>query len=538
MGQMNKNKTCQINAQALIAAVILMLFPFLSFGAVDVNVYDPTVYLYLDKLCAAGLLRTYMPGQRPLSRSVVAKLVREAREGISEGEPLAQLVAELETEFTDARSEQKTSLVLLDSFSLFYTATKQKESAVPFNGLGLTSGRVQPLLSYSNGDHYDRYGNIYSSSTHRARLGGNFAVYMQPRYFVKSGNDPTGGIGLYRGYIKAGAGNFEFQAGRDDIQWGPGENELLFSGNARALDMVKVSTPSPFRFPGFMKRLGQFRTTAFFSFLGNDYKPANATLSGYRVDYNPLRWWNLGFDHAVFLWGNGAQKPDFGTAVRSFIGLLSSSTGDRASSNHLMGIDTSFRIQRAMGMEFYVKLLLEDTQAETAYMLKNEASWLGGMYFPRIPGMEKLSLRGEYIYTGQIAYTHGFYADGFTIDNKFIGYDAGPDTSSAFISARYQFNFDEFLKADFRFLRRSADHYQFIYSTAGANIGDNIGIFRDADRPEESNYILKLCGQKRISKSANLYVEAGYDRKGNSDFAAGQSANDLSIRLGIIIHKF
>jgi hypothetical protein len=518
-----------------LLAFIFLLISSGLFAGVDVNVYDDAVYSYLDKLYAGGLLQTYMPNQRPLTRHVVANLVKEAKQNMKGAGPLTSIVGELEKEFADALSDKTVDFVPLDSLSLSYAATNQKESPVPDNGLGDASGRVQPLLSYNNGDHFDGHANFYSYSAHRVRATPYFAAYLQPKYFARSGEYNDGGIGLYRGYVKAGFKDFEILVGRDDIQWGPGENALFFSGNARALDMVKVSSPNPFRFPGALKHLGHFNATAFVSWLGSDYKrPANATLSGYRLDYSPFKWWNIGFDHTVFLGGDGSVGPDARAAFYNFIGFLSSKENDRAATNHLMGADTNVRIRQAMGMELYLKVLLEDTQAERRYMLKNDASWLGGIYFPKINGIEKLSLRGELIYTGQFAYGHGIYRDGFTVDDKFIGYDAGTDTVSGFLTSRYQFNLDEFIKIELRYLRRSNDRYKALFSSSG----NNYAIARDIDNPEEGNSIIKLGGQKKLSKIANLYAEAGYDRKSNADYVKGQSANDFAFRMGLILHQF
>ncbi len=518
-----------------LLAFIFFLIGSGLFAGVDVNVYDDSVYSCLDKLYAAGLLETYMPNQRPLTRHGVATLVQEARRKMKDGEPLKSVIGELETEFADASSDKTFDFIPLDSLSLSYTATDQKEAPVPVNGLGYASGRVQPLLSYNNGDHFDKNANFYFYSAHRVRATPYFAAYLQPKFFARAGTGDDGGVGIYRGYVKAGFKDFEVLVGRDDLRWGPGENALFFSNNVRPLDMVKVSSPHPFRLPGFLKYMGHFNATAFFSWLGDDYKqPAGATLSGYRIDYSPFKWWNIGFDHAVFLGGDGTVTPDSRAAFYNFIGFLSAEENDRASSNHLIGADTTFRIPRAMGMELYGKVLLEDTQAEQRFMLKNDASWLGGIYFPKINGFENLSIRGEFIYTGQFAYGHGIYIDGFTVDEKFIGYDAGPDTCSGFLTSRYQFNLDEFIKMDLRYLRRSNDHYIALYSPSG----NNNGIARDLDRPEEGNSIIRIGGQKKISKYANLYAEAGYDRKSNSDFVKGRSANDFSFRLKLILHHF
>jgi hypothetical protein len=165
-------------------------------------------------------------------------------------------------------------------------------------------------------------------------------------------------------------------------------------------------------------------------------------------------------------------------------------------------------------------------------MLKSDASWLGGVYLPKINGRERLSVRGELIYTGPYSYRHGLYTDGFTLDDKFIGYDAGPDTLSVFIKSKYQIRFDEFVAVDFRYLQRSADHYHGIYDAAG----DNIGTAKDLNGPKDGNYIVRLGGQKRLSTLIDVNAVAGYDRQRNADFVGGKSAGSFSFQVRVTIH--
>jgi hypothetical protein len=199
-----------------------------------------------------------------------------------------------------------------------------------------------------------------------------------------------------------------------------------------------------------------------------------------------------------------------------------------------MGLDAAFQIPPLMGMQVYGKLLLEDTQAEYKFMLGNDASWLGGVYFPKIDGLEKLSLRGEFIYAGQFAARHGFYSDGFSLSGKFLGYDSGSDTYSGVFFSRYQFNLNEFARVEARYLQRSSDQYAGTYNSSGNNTGITIAV----NGPEERHYILKLGGQKRLSKIVNVYGEAGYDRVQNASFVNGKGANDFSFQVKFIFHDF
>ena len=518
----------KIRLQLLTA--IFLLISSLSFAGVDVNVYDDAVYLYLDKLYAAGLLQAYIPNQRPLARNVIAALVSEARKNVGAATgAMEPFIRELEHEFADSLSGNRFQWSPLESASASFAATNQAESFSPDNGMGATTGRVQPLLSYNNGDRFEKYASGYFSAVHKIKASPYFAAYLQPEFYVREGESDNSGIGLYRGYAKTGYRNLEVQIGRDNIKWGPGENGIFFSGNARSLDMVKVSTPGAFRLPGFLKYAGHFRGTAFVSWLGDSMHPAGATLSGYRFDYSPFKWMDIGFDHAVFMGGEGALQPSPIQAINSFIGFLGTSGYDPATANHLIGVDAVFRIQRAMGVELYGKMLFEDTQKERAYMLKNDVSYLGGIYLPKVNGLDRLSIRLEANFSGPFLYKHGFYIDGFALNHKFIGYDAGSDAYSGLLTSKYQFGFDEFIKIDFRYLRRSADHYIGIYDSTG----DNIGVAKDIDRPEESHFVIKFSGQKKLSKYADLYVEAGYDRKHNADFIDGRMANDFSLQARV-----
>jgi hypothetical protein len=528
--QDNKRLEHIMKIRLQLLASVLLLISSLSFAGVEVNVYDDVVYLYLDKLNAAGLLKAYMPNQRPLARNVIAALVAEARKNVgSTAGPMEPFIRELEQEFADSLVGSDFQWSPLESASMSFTATNQEESLSPDNGLGATTGRVQPLLSYNYGDRFERYASGYFNTVHKAKVSGYFSAYLQPKFYVREGASDTSGIGLYRGYVKTGYRNFEVQFGRDDVRWGPGENGIFFSGNARSLDMVKASTPGAFRLPGFLKYAGYFRGTAFVSWLGDSVHPKGASLSGYRIDYSPFKWMDIGFDHAVFMGGKGGASPSLGQAIKGFIGFLGTSGLDKATTNHLIGVDAVFRIKKAMGMELYGKMLFEDTQKERVYMLKNDISYLGGIFLPKITGLERLSMRLEGNYSGPFLYKHGFYVDGFAINHKFIGYDAGADTYSGLLTSNYQFGFDEFIKVDLRYLRRSADHFIGIFDSTG----DNVGVARDMDRPEESHFIFKFSGQKKLSKFADLFLEVGYDRKHNADFVNGRTANDLSLQARV-----
>lgn len=523
-----------------IAAILVFFLPSISTAEIGLNVYDESVYRSLDKLSAAGLIKTYNPYQRPLSSYTVAKLIIEAEENadFNYNLDLEWIIEGLKEKFGFevgvVRGEQKrtTNFRPLDEIHLIWGATNQTEEPMPANGVGATSGRVQPLMAYKGGRHFNNYLNIYYDTVHSLELTPYFAAYLNPWFFYNSaaGEDyPTGGVKIARGYLKGGYRNVEFQVGRDEIRWGSGAyGSLLFTNNARGLDMIRFTTPSTWRLPWVLKYLGQWRTTAFFSWMGTKYHLPNAILSGYRIDYQPFYWLDIGFDHVVLMGGKGAKDPSIGTAIGEFIGFIFGSGNQRATSNHQMGLDLSVKIPPLSGVEIYGKVLFEDTNKENDLMYKHNASYMAGIYLPLVDSEGRLSFRGEFVRMGEYAYRHGQYWSGWAIDGKFIGYDAGSDTYSWFSSVHYTFNMDEFIDAGFRYLKRSSNVYS----------ADSSKIVMTVPGTKEYHYLFKIGGQKRLNRLFNLYGEFGLDYTENKWFTQGKNALDFTAMLMITAHNF
>lgn len=519
--------------QPLLSLLVMgvVALPAAAFADTDVNVYDDVVYLYLDKLAASNLIKSYSPNQRPLSRFAVAKWVEEAesrcQDDCASGDKT--IIFDLNQKFPKRGT---IDFVPIKEVNLSWTATNQPESAVPNDGLGNTGGTVQPLLSYKYGQHYLKYANFYLDTAHYVSATPYFSAYIQPQAYGVSGSNPHAWLWFWRAYVKAGVGDFEVQIGRDELKWGPGEQSLVFSDNFKGFDMIKLTTPSTFRLPWVFKHLGQWRFTTFFALLGKGFSNPNAILSAYRVDYQPIHWFDFGFDHAVIMGGRGAMSPSPLVAIDEYVGFTSSSGNFRASSNHIMGADFSVRVPPLLGVEFYGKLLLEDTQKETAYMLINNAGWLAGLNFPKLDAAQKFSLRTEFVYTGQFSYRHSFYASGWSLDGKFLGYDAGDDTYSVTSSLRHQFNFDEFVMGSFRYLYRLNNTYM----TSLDASGDPNGLITVTTGPKEQHYIFKASGTKKITKWLNVYADMGLDGVVNRGFVQNNNGVDFSTQIKFSFH--
>lgn len=533
----------RIKYYILIFVVFIFIHvPNEAFPQIGVNVYEDTVYDYLDKLAAKKCIRNYNSNQKPLSKYSVAYLIIDAEKRCLDPlveNNLAHIVRELKKKFVyeiNVIRDKKTHVFnyrAIEKANIYYTATDEPEELMFDNNLSQTSGTVQPLLSYKEGRHFRGYSNLYFNTVHWMEVTPFFAAYIQPDFYATSGNNPKAGPDFHRLYLKTGYKNFEFQAGRDTLIWGPAKNNLLFSGNARNLDMIRLTSVEPFKFPWVFKHLGDWQMTAFFSWLGMDYSPSNAILSGYRIDWQPLFWLDLAFNHSVIMGGSGAKDPSVGTAIGEFIGFIFDSGNNKASSNHEMGADIIVTIPTFAGMKAYVQMILDDRNCETDLFFHSDSSWIGGVYFPSILKDSKLSLRAEFIATGHRAYRHYFYTDGFSLDGKFFGYDSGSDTYSAVLISKYIFNIDEYIGGSFRYLQRSGNSYTTAWGSGGM---EKISVL--TSRPSEKHFLMKIFGKKRLNNFLSIYGETGLDIVRDVQFVENNSKTDFSAQVGFQIDNF
>jgi len=514
--------------------LLAILFPSLpSRSHTGVNVYDERVYEALDKLAAAGYIKDYNPNQRPLTRMEIARLLSNEESDtfnyFIDVDWILDWLKDYFKEELDAISAGKTVFRPVDHLSLAYFVTDERPCEMPDNHLGSTGGMVSPLTSYMGGRRLNAYFNFYHETSHFFESD-YVAWYLAPRFFYQDGRgafEPAGGAEVGYGYLKGSYKDIEIEVGRDEVIWGPGRHgALLLTDNARPLDMVKVSTPSPFRLPWIFKHLGDFKASMLFSWLGTKYNLPNAILSGYRIDYRPWYWMDIAFNHLLYMGGSGADDPDIGTALGEFLGFIFRAGNNRASSNHLMGFDLSIKVPAFMGTEFYVSTLMEDKNKEPELMFKHDMSYMGGVYVPFIGSEGRLGLRAEFVRTGEYAFRHSIYGSGHSLGGRFLGYDAGSDTYSFLFSGQYNFAVDELVSFDFRYLKRSSNTYRTVFRN-----NDLYNIEVDRPGTKEIHYIFGIGGEKRLGRRFDLLGETRLDYVKNKNFVNANSDLDFSFLL-------
>jgi len=395
--------------------------------AVSGNVsFDSPVYTYLEILNSFALLPTYLAGTRPITWSEAYRLMEEARTEIGDGE---------------GRMSSKTSLRAFDGleravFSRFGGDTGQfsagilKAAALELNYLDGEPSSIpginasQPPLIYNNeGIDPDEYWTA-SVSMELEESTGPVALQIFPR--VTTGDESQQLI--HRGVFKFGSDRFEISLGKESLWWGQGRHGGLYlTSNAQPLAMFRLTNPSAIELPLIFSKLGPFRYDFFLSRLEEDRAVPEPYFSGIRLNFRPIKRFELGLTMMIMTGGKG--RPDVSFADLFDILFGENEIGGEDRTNKIAGMDFRCNLD---GYQIYGELGGEDEAGN----LPSKDALLLGVYIPDFTST--MDLRIEYVdfaLTEEIAgawYVHGAYTDGYTYNGRILGHHVGGDGRDLF----------------------------------------------------------------------------------------------------------
>src|SRR5918999_4787091 len=309
----------------------------------NVPIQDMT-YRHVERLVAEGLVDTVHVGQRPYSRREVARIAAAAERNLTRLESKASdttltvgaraafarrlervraILAILRAEYgTDGGGGTR----LLESAAADWTWTNSPPRIVPSDELGGISAVTNPFVDYRLGRRYVDGGNLALETTHRLRLLPVLAAAARVRTW--NGWAEPGDTGGHRLTAEALYGqlalrNLLVQIGRDHVFYGQGMRaSLSVSGNAPALDMVKLASDLPFRMPWLLRGLGPTRASFFLADLGERQNFPGAKLSGYKLSFVPTARVELGVSALNQTGGRGAPSASFGERLLDLVPII------------------------------------------------------------------------------------------------------------------------------------------------------------------------------------------------------------------------
>jgi hypothetical protein len=276
-------------------------------------------------------------------------------------------------------------------------------------------------------------------------------VYLEPEIIAR--NDPILGdpfdADLHKGYVKVDYANLDLAVGRDTLWWGPAaQGDLVLSNNARPLELVKLSTPLPFRLPWLYSELGEWQVAYFAARLEDDRVIPHALLSGLRITFQPASFLQFGFTNAFQAFGDGGVSLDaLDFVARHFVPELDD---DRRSVNSLMAYDMVLSLPFIRDWTFLhgIKFYWQRGHDNVRHV---HGALGGGNILGGVIDGGRWDVRIEYAETqddGAVWYTHSTYQSGFAFKQFILGHPIGGDAASLFARATYYVTPTFWLAAD------------------------------------------------------------------------------------------
>ncbi len=536
----------------------LLLTPSLrayELSSVNVPIDDP-VYRDIDKLAAFGLADDVIYGQRPWSRDEIARLIEKAvRQREEWGQPLTPDNREIET-FTSAdellerlKSQFHEELIDRDaiegdrkSFRFHplhyldaqYTLLESDPRPVPpQNGLAAIDAVVNPLVANDEGRHYPKGHQFSIETEHYLRASPYFSFYARPRFEADITNSGNGSVNVFAQqlYGKFSIHNFELEAGRDSLEWGQGEfGGILLSNNARPLDMIKLSNPSPLIPPWIFKYLGPIRYTFFIANMGPEREFPYSFLTGLKFTFKPASFLEFGFSKIMMLGGDGAPGPiTFGQILRDAF-IMHTGAERQNISNREAGLDARFFLPALRNTQFYLEVQFEDSDSSVKYLLGHLSSYQTGIYIPRLGNTGSVNLRLEYRHGSPYFYRHAFFVTGMTLNEKILGDELGPSGNGMYATLTADATSKLQLRTTLQYEIRGGSTYDETLNPRR--------LITVTPSISEKRFGWLMSGTYDFERPMRLMLGFGYERINAFNFASGDNRNAFLAKLGMRFDLF
>ncbi|MGA7218565.1 MAG: capsule assembly Wzi family protein [Candidatus Sulfotelmatobacter sp.] len=451
---------------------------------------DSWVYPAMERLIAQGYIHSADLGMRPWTRMECARLLlEEAKNAIEENtgrnsDP-EKIYSALANEFNDETARLGGDANLGIDLDSVYTRATQISGEPLHDGLhfgqtivndygrpysqgfnnvtGFTGHAVAgPLSRFVRGE-YQHAPAVAGLSAPAAQ-----AIQAADGYPIAPPTDPTPAVNridLLEGYAGIQLDNWQITFGKQSLWWGADSSgPMLFSNNAEPIVMLQINRVKPWQLPSVLGALGPIRVDYLVGRLtgyhwvvtGNNFVGSwTQTLSdqpfivGEKISLRPTSNLELGFSLTALFGGPGVPATlhkllQAGFSTGNGAPGSSSDPGDRRG-----GFDFAYRVPGLRDwLTFYADAFTDDEP--NPWLAWNKTALTSGLYLSRVPGVPKLSLRADGVYTdppgGGATVEHGFFysndrfKSGYTNDGNLIGSWIGRQGQGADAWATYWLN--------------------------------------------------------------------------------------------------
>jgi membrane-associated phospholipid phosphatase len=547
---------------------------------------DSWIYPAFDRLTALGYIHSGFADMRPWTRLECARQVKEASVPIAEDDEreseAARLYGALQKEFgrevtlldggdnaelrlesAYSRSTEIVGKPLTDGYHFGQTIINDfgRPEEQGFNNVSGMSGWASygPFTVYVRGEYqHSPSAPALPFSARDAISQADFSHSLIPPPFPVPSGTPIPAFNQGRfldTYVALNLSDWQLSYGNQSLWWGPSQGgPMMLSDDAQPLRMFRVNRVTPFRLPSILGLLGPMRLEAFLGkYSGYEFMDTPAGLVGQygkslnpqpivhgeRISFKPTSNLEIGLSRTTDYGG-----PGYPLTLHSFLrSVFSPSNGNPGTptktGSHRSGLDFSYRIPRVRnGMTLYAEGMAEHDEI-SPILGPDVATWLAGIYIPKLPMIPKMDFRVEGGYTdppfsgGDVAFG-AFYWDatwitGFQNAHHLMGSWMGRQGQGAQAWTTYWFSPRNKVQFGFRHQKVSRQLIPDGGTLADANVRAEFWprssfSFSASVQYEMWNFpVIASTKQSNVTSSVQLtFWPKGFSRKAQSDTAGSQ----------------
>ena len=487
----------------------------------------------VEKLVGFGLIDDRLVGVRPWSQREALRLLEQARANLTRLDAADREAAEgILSAIPEGRLTGKLHVDLHGDA----TVLDSPWAPVPTEtGADRIDAEVNHLVRYRGGREFADGQTLGAEFGIEAVLNKHVSLQARPRLWIaRDTNDLTAA----EAQVLEAQARFQIRGLRVDVGrlgtlWGHGRNGgSLLTNNARGLDRVRISSDTPFRWPGPLSLLGPSQAEFFLARLESERDIPHSKLVGYTISIRPHNLVEASFYALIQSGGDGAPTAGFGERVADhllFFDWLINRESDFLSSNKASSLALRVRIPALRNTQVFAEHTIEDPALNLERMFWQDAGWLVGIWVPRLDRAGVFDLRAEFHHGGVRFHRHGQFTSGRTLDRRMLGM-GGPDTNGGFVeiaadSRRVRFSLELGVE------NRSADRWRaIIRDSGGIDVWEKV-----EDGPDELS-VRGLGGFSTFDTNGReLSLVIGLEQVSDSFFVAAATRLNAILQVGAVL---
>ena len=471
---------------------------------------DSWVYPAVLRLYGLGYIDTVYLGMRPWTRATLERIVEQAGARIDDAQDsndpalrqAEQIYESLDRELHHdmqgpcrgfrgkARLESVYSTLrpitgtpLNDSFHLGQTVINDygRPYESGFNNYTGASGYVSAgrFTAYARAElQFAPSAAGYSTLLAQALSGVDTVPFINPATGLPLDQPtiPMGPIGsiararVIEAYVSANVLNNEISFGRQDAWLGPGlGGSFAYSNNAENIYSFRINRVEPLHIPGLSFITGPFTYDFLVGPLQGHTAPADPWVHVEKIAFRPTENLEFGFSRTVIWGGKGHVPITLHSFLKSFFSVANVSASEKFSREdpgaRFGAFDFSYRLPFLRNwLTLYTDGEVHDDVSPID--APRRASWRPGLYLSHVPGLPKLDVRAEAVYTdppvktsnsGHFMYWEVVQVQGYTNNGLLFGDWVGREDKGGQGWITWHLSGDEWLQVGVRNQKAAKD---------------------------------------------------------------------------------